>query len=469
MIARDRNSFIPPRKWVLVFILGITIGWSASESLMFFMPEYRTDLLFLYPVTTNNSNSMDAPIVDKMKEEELPSRPPQFCPYPNHTYCSIQRDRPCPLQHYMNTVSYLSGAMSTVNESNLDTNQLQSFCQEHFTSYGNAPSARSATCKRTIENHIWQFPTSTHNPMVLLPGWGASFPGKRRTGNWKKYTTGILVNKTVCFWPVVPPLADSEHDLTLWTAHGKNVGVPTHYKKVMISEGYFENVWHASVILNTWCMMREDEDLHFAVQYQSRRPPSYVENWGVLLGIERKRIITQELRPIVVEEMLLAAQFHDRDVDWSCLHRVLRLPFDPETESYAMLYVRSHKGPHRDISANITSALEYELSKEIPDLKVKKFYGTEPLEELQRLFANAKIVIGPHGAGLLNTVFCQDRTPVVEFVTPGLLNRPWLMYGGHSFLLPWWPVLLDSFGSRSQILNAVTVVKKALLEQAQVP
>jgi hypothetical protein len=42
-----------------------------------------------------------------------------------------------------------------------------------------------------------------------------------------------------------------------------------------------------------------------------------------------------------------------------------------------------------------------------------------PFEEQVRLFRNAEIVVGPHGAGLTNLIFCPARTQVVEILPEG--------------------------------------------------
>ncbi|MEB3229929.1 MAG: glycosyltransferase family 61 protein [Leptolyngbyaceae bacterium] len=40
------------------------------------------------------------------------------------------------------------------------------------------------------------------------------------------------------------------------------------------------------------------------------------------------------------------------------------------------------------------------------------------IQQQVALFAHAKIVVAPHGAGLTNTVFCQPGTQVVEIASP---------------------------------------------------
>ena len=410
-------------------------------------------------------------ILEPVLLEPSPSRQFKLCPHPNHTSCTIQKDKPCLFRNSVHTMSFLAGKMSTVNESNLHFEQLIELCaggQAQFSSYDNVTSRVDVICRRQVENTIFRLPNDAHNPTVLLPGWGEHWPGMDDESQYwfPLYSTGILVNDTVCFWPHVPNLSETEKDLALWTDETQHS--PVYYKKAMISQGFFDNIWHASSILNTWCRMREEVDLHFVVQSLLRKTiPSYLFNFGSLLGISKERIIHQRKQAIVVEETILAASYRDIYVDWSCLHGVLRQSFDPDADRYAMLYVRNESDVDRNIPYDIIRDLEIEIVKRIPDLRVKRFNGREPLEELQRQFANAKIVIGPHGAGLVNIVFCQEETPVVEFFTRDVF-RPWQMFGGHSILLPWWPIMVDSFDSRSQILAAVSVVEKALEHLSQV-
>jgi hypothetical protein len=120
----------------------------------------------------------------------------------------------------------------------------------------------------------------------------------------------------------------------------------------------------------------------------------------------------------------------------------------------------------RDIPIHIVAELMRVLAQQLPHLKIKFYDGSESFDEIRALLANAKIVIGQHGAGFVNLVFCQEFTPVVEFVTNELLDRPWQMFGGHSFQLSWWPVLVSSFSSRDQIMGAVPVIQAALKQAA---
>ena len=451
---------------LLLFFLGLSIGWIMSETKMFSMSVHMS--VFQY---TEDNRNMNAPIVDR-DIAGMPTSPSyQLCPHQSDKSCLIRKDNLCPFRSYFHTMLFVSGTISTINSSNMDIDQLSNFCRgdtQHHSFKKLNVTRLDVICRRSIESSILQLSTSGREPLVLLPGWGFHWPGDDDKSRhwWPFYSTGILVKDTVCFWPYIPNLNETENDLSLWTRGNNSTGKvdhsPVHFRKAMISQGFFDNIWHASAIMNTWCKMRDEEDLHFVVQSMHGILPENIYRWGALLGISSERIIPQGKRPIIVDEILLSASYRDVYVDWSCLHGILRLSPNPEAERFAMLYTRTNADPSRDIPFDIIYDLEKELGKHLPDLKVKRFVGTEPLAELQGLFANAKIVIGPHGAGFVNLVFCQERTPVVEFVVPHLLDRPWQMYGGHSFQLPWWPVLLDSFDSKSQILDAVAVVAEAL-------
>ena len=54
------------------------------------------------------------------------------------------------------------------------------------------------------------------------------------------------------------------------------------------------------------------------------------------------------------------------------------------------------------------------LAKELPQYRQETYYGNETLLQTVDMFSNARIVVGFHGAGHANTIFCQNKTVVVE-------------------------------------------------------
>jgi hypothetical protein len=176
------------------------------------------------------------------------------------------------------------------------------------------------------------------------------------------------------------------------------------------------------------------------------------------LEIDKSRIIHHD-QPIIAET-IFTANFHDMSADWSCLHGALKKDND---RTIALVYQQPGKNPKRDISPDIHSELVNKLSVAL-GVPVKTFNGTGLLDEARELFSSAKIVIGPHGAGLANLIFVSSHwVPVIEYIIPDLLDRPWQLYGGGSFGLPWFPVLLSSFENRDEIMKSVHVAKEALL------
>ena len=55
------------------------------------------------------------------------------------------------------------------------------------------------------------------------------------------------------------------------------------------------------------------------------------------------------------------------------------------------------------------------MKKKFPDLPIITYTGAETFKETISIFYSAEIVIGFHGAGLVNTIFCRAGTLIVEF------------------------------------------------------
>jgi hypothetical protein len=61
------------------------------------------------------------------------------------------------------------------------------------------------------------------------------------------------------------------------------------------------------------------------------------------------------------------------------------------------------------------------------DMSTKVYYGNESFNETVKLFAGSKVVVGYHGAGLVNTLFCPPDAIVLEYTTFRNMNatRMW--------------------------------------------
>ena len=86
--------------------------------------------------------------------------------------------------------------------------------------------------------------------------------------------------------------------------------------------------------------------------------------------------------------------------------------------------------------------------------------------EQAKLFRRAAAMVGPHGAGEVNLLFLQPRTPVIEYVVmhgSGSTNSALYVGYAHAFNLPYWAVVSnDTDGSYDGIQSddvAETVVR----------
>ena len=71
----------------------------------------------------------------------------------------------------------------------------------------------------------------------------------------------------------------------------------------------------------------------------------------------------------------------------------------------------------------LIEALEKEFGEEMIDLFVGK---TMPIEDQIKMFANARMIIGPHGAAMSNLVFCRPQTIVIQFPLAPLVDTCFL-------------------------------------------
>ena len=57
------------------------------------------------------------------------------------------------------------------------------------------------------------------------------------------------------------------------------------------------------------------------------------------------------------------------------------------------------------------------FQSEFPDLRIRVYHGNETALETMKMFAGSRVVVGYHGAGLANALFCPKGTVVLEYTT----------------------------------------------------
>ncbi len=131
------------------------------------------------------------------------------------------------------------------------------------------------------------------------------------------------------------------------------------------------------------------------------------------LGIPTHKIITNEQYPHIQGENLIVPI----GAGWNRFSsNFLRQTFLPN---------QNLENPKDRIYISRKKAQRRHVINEDKVMQLLAPYGFKPVilesmsvQEQVLLFAKAKFVIGPHGAGLANIVFCQPGTKVIEFLSP---------------------------------------------------
>lgn len=148
-----------------------------------------------------------------------------------------------------------------------------------------------------------------------------------------------------------------------------------------------------------------------------------------LLGIAQDKIIESDRHSHIQASELIVPSFPGY-LDWvpEGTIKFLRETFLPQINSnrnnqnHAKIYVSRARAKNRRLVNEI----------EVSQLLTKSGFVTVFLEEMSfleqvKIFANAKMIVSPHGSGLTNLVFCSPHTQVVEFFSPNYIRTDYWM------------------------------------------
>jgi len=150
-------------------------------------------------------------------------------------------------------------------------------------------------------------------------------------------------------------------------------------------------------------------------RYYAPRRHRFQRDALALLGVAADRVVPAERNAHVAADRIVASRVHDGlshgKVD--ALHRRLTaaVGFAPTTAPRIFIRRLGHGARRIANEAAVLRALG-------PLGFVPCRPETLPLAAQIRLFAQAECVVGPHGAGLTNLLFCRAGTKVVEIGTP---------------------------------------------------
>ena len=148
-----------------------------------------------------------------------------------------------------------------------------------------------------------------------------------------------------------------------------------------------------------------------------------------LLGIAQDKIIESDRHSHIQASELIVPSFPGY-LDWvpEGTIKFLRETFLPQINSnqnnqnHSKIYVSRARAKNRRLVNEL----------EVSQLLTKLGFVTVFLEEMSFLeqvktFANAKMIVSPHGSGLTNLVFCSPHTQVVELFSPNYIRTDYWM------------------------------------------
>lgn len=137
-----------------------------------------------------------------------------------------------------------------------------------------------------------------------------------------------------------------------------------------------------------------------------------------ILGIPEKKVISIPQNPYIQAKNLIVpssiVKSELRSPQWACQFlKKTFAPIDFDTKNKQRLYISRSKAPVRKV-LNELEVLTFLQKYDFTSVVLEEL----PIQEQANLLANAEVIISPHGAGLVNMVFCQPGTKILEIFSP---------------------------------------------------
>ncbi|MGL5509476.1 MAG: glycosyltransferase family 61 protein, partial [Microcoleaceae cyanobacterium] len=214
-----------------------------------------------------------------------------------------------------------------------------------------------------------------------------------------------------------------------------NLGEPTKIKgKVAVITGLSANVyfhWFVDILPRFFILKEQGDDWqsidYFLINsYQA----SFQRETLQILGIPPEKILESDRYSYIQAEELIVPKFAG-DLGWLSRKSLmaLRQTFLPAINQLAVnqfnkqlpkrIYLSRQGAKHRNVlneEAVVNMLCQYGFTI----LNLENFSVLEQIE----IFAQAEIIVGPHGSALTNIIFCTAGTKIVEFISP-VYMRPY--------------------------------------------
>jgi tetratricopeptide (TPR) repeat protein/capsular polysaccharide biosynthesis protein len=163
------------------------------------------------------------------------------------------------------------------------------------------------------------------------------------------------------------------------------------------------------------------------------------------LGIPKKKIIESDRYPLIKAQQLIVPSFPGH-LDWVPPETIefLRHTFLKKTPFKRTIL------PERIYISRANAKYRQVLNEEeVTELLSRYGFTTVYLEtmtvaEQAALFANARAIVAPHGAGLSNLVFCREQSLIIELFSPNYVRTDYWMIS-HYLKLKHYYIVGESF------------------------
>lgn len=153
-------------------------------------------------------------------------------------------------------------------------------------------------------------------------------------------------------------------------------------------------------------------------------PPSYIIDSLKLLGIKEKQLVEIKSSSIVVEKLILthAAQNNGRPSKTHFLkirNRLLSSFLNNKNTPlpHKLIYISRSNSSRKIVNESEILPILNDYNFEI--IRCEELSFTEQIE----IFSQAKIILGSHGAGIYNQIFCNQGTTIIEIYNKQYWNH----------------------------------------------
>jgi capsular polysaccharide biosynthesis protein len=208
------------------------------------------------------------------------------------------------------------------------------------------------------------------------------------------------------------------HDHARWPQKAKRVRGTV----LMLAHRFQHNYFHWLFDVVAKMAVIEHEAVRFDAVYVDQSQPFQVQSL-VRLGIDPGKVIECNAAPLIHATSLVAvANEHafPRPPAWACRYLATRLGGNAVCVGSQRLYVsRADAGSRRVLNETAVMALLEGFGFRCVTL------SSMSLDEQIAAFQSCEIVVGAHGAGLSNIVFCRPGTKILELSAPRYVFGCW--------------------------------------------